>query len=355
MRISADVAVIGAGMAGVSIAYELSDAGSVLVLEQESRPAYHTTGRSAAMFLESYGSPEVRRLTTDSRPDFDAAGELLKPRPMIWVAPPEQMDRLEAMAAAQPTLVPAPRPETFCPALRPDWCAGALREPGALEIDVMGLHQHYLGGARRRGARIVLDAAVRSGRYEGGRWLLDTAAGPVEAGAVVNAAGAWADRVASALGVEPVGMRPMRRTAAVVRASGVDRDWPIVGDVGETFYFRPEGVGVLVSPADETPSEPCDARPDDIDVALAIERVNEATVLGLRSVHTAWAGLRTFAPDRQPVAGADPAAPGLFWLAGQGGYGIQIAPALARLAAGAVTGKGSPVPAALAVARLRSS
>jgi D-arginine dehydrogenase len=355
MRISADVAVIGAGMAGVSIAYELSGAGSVVVLEQESRPAYHTTGRSAAMFLESYGSPEVRRLTTDSRPDFDAAGELLKPRPMIWVAPPGQMDRLEAMAVAQPTLEPAPRPEKFCPALRPGWCAAALREPGALEIDVMGLHQHYLGGARRRGARVVLDAAVRSGRYAGGRWSLDTAAGPVEAGAVVNAAGAWADRIASALGTEPVGMRPMRRTAAVVRASGVGRDWPIVGDVGETFYFRPEGVGVLVSPADETPSEPCDARPDDIDVALAIERVNAATVLGLRSVHTAWAGLRTFAPDRQPVAGADPAAPGLFWLAGQGGYGIQIAPALARLAAGAVTGEGAPVPAALSVARFRSS
>src|SRR3954452_2395588 len=355
MTISADVAVIGAGMAGVSIAYELSDAGSVVVLEQESRPAYHTTGRSAAMFLESYGSPEVRRLTTESRPDFDAAGELLKPRPMIWVAPPEQLDRLDAMAAAQPTLEPAPQREKFCPALRPGWCAAALREPGALEIDVMGLHQHYLGGARRRGARVVLEAAVRAGRHEGGRWLLDTAAGPVEAGAVVNAAGAWADRIASALGVEPVGMRPMRRTAAVVRASGGDRTWPMVGDVGETFYFRPEGVGVLVSPADETPSEPCDARPDDIDVALAIERVNEATVLGLRSVHRAWAGLRTFAADRQPVAGADPAAPGLFWLAGQGGYGIQIAPALARLAAGAVTGEGSPVPIALSVGRFRSS
>jgi D-arginine dehydrogenase len=175
----------------------------------------------------------------------------------------------------------------------------------------------------------------------------------VAAPVVVNAAGAWADSVAVRLGVPPVGLRPLRRTVAVARADGVDRAWPIVADVGETFYFWPEGAGLLVSPADETPSEPCDARPDDVDVALAIERVNEATTLGLRSVVTAWAGLRTFAPDRNPVAGADPAAPGLYWLAGQGGYGIQAAPALARLVADAVTDPGDAVPPALSVARLR--
>ncbi|MFF5288605.1 NAD(P)/FAD-dependent oxidoreductase [Paractinoplanes globisporus] len=350
MEIEADVAVIGAGMAGVSVAYELAATASVVVLEQENQPAYHTTGRSAAMFLESYGSPQVRRLTTDSRPDFDTAGDLLFPRPMLWVAPPAQVAKLAAMETAQPTLVPV-RPEELCPVLRPGWCAEALLEPDALEIDVLGLHQHYLGGARRRGTRIVLQAAVGSGRHEGGHWRLETTAGPVTAAAVVNAAGAWADRVAASLGVPPIGLRPMRRTAAVARATGVDRNWPIVADVGETFYFRPEGVGVLVSPADETPSEPCDARPLDEDVALAIERVNEATVLGLRSVQTAWAGLRTFASDREPVAGADPAAPGLFWLAGQGGYGIQIAPALARVAAAAVTG--TEVPATLSVARFR--
>ncbi|MFD0516930.1 FAD-dependent oxidoreductase [Paractinoplanes durhamensis] len=146
-------------------------------------------------------------------------------------------------------------------------------------------------------------------------------------------------------------MTPLRRTAAVARTGRVDRAWPLVADVGETFYFRPEGAGVLVSPADETPSEPCDARPDDLDVALAVERVNEATDLGLRSVRTAWAGLRTFAPDRKPVTGPDPAAPGLWWLAGQGGYGIQIGPALGRMAAAAVTG--GAVPEALSVARFR--
>ncbi|MFC7275859.1 NAD(P)/FAD-dependent oxidoreductase [Paractinoplanes rhizophilus] len=351
MEIEADVAVIGAGMAGVSVAHELAAAGAtVVLLEQENQPAYHTTGRSAAMFLESYGSPRVRRLTTDSRPDFDG---LLTPRPMLWVAPPGQLDRLDAMAKAQPTLI-ASDPAEHCPAIRPGWCAAALLEPDAFEIDVLGLHQRYLGGGRRRGVQVLLRAAVGQGRHDGGRWLLDTAAGQIAAGKVVNAAGAWADRVATALGAPPIGLQPMRRTAAVARADDVDRSWPLIGDVGETFYFRPEGAGVLVSPADETPSEPCDARPLDEDVARAIERVNEATTLGLRSVRTAWAGLRTFAPDRQPVTGADPAAPGLFWVAGQGGYGIQIAPALARLAAGAVTGAGEPVPADLSVARFRT-
>jgi D-arginine dehydrogenase len=349
----ADVAVIGAGIAGVSVAYELAGERSVVVLEQENQPAYHTTGRSAAMYLESYGSPEVRALTVASRPVFDAAGSLLTPRPLLWVAPPSQLDELAALAAAQPDLVETD-PAAWCPVLRPGWCAGALAEPGALEIDVLGLHQHYLGGARRRGTRMLLEAGVTAGRYDGKHWHLDTAAGPVVATTVVNAAGAWADRVAVALGAPPIGVRPLRRTAAVARFEAVDPAWPIVADVGETFYFRPEGAGVLVSPADETAGEPCDARPDELDVALALDRVNEATTLGLRSVVTAWAGLRTFTADRNPVAGADPAAPGLWWLAGQGGYGIQMAPALARLAAGALTGAAS-VPDALSVARFRAT
>ena len=355
MPINTDVAVVGGGIAGISVAYELSADRSVVVLEQEDRLAYHTTGRSAAMFLESYGGSRVRQLTAESRPVFDAVGTLLTPRPLILVAPPDQVGRLEVTAREQPALVrldPA-RAAALCPALRPGWCAAALLEPDALEIDVLGLHQHYLGGARRRGAQVLVNAEVRAGHRDHDRWLLDTAAGPVVATAVVNAAGAWADRIAARLGVPLVGLRPLRRTAAVARARGVDRTWPIVADVGETFYFRPEGAGVLVSPADETPSEPCDARPNELDVALALERVNAATVLGLRSVVTAWAGLRTFAPDRDPVAGADPAAAGLWWLAGQGGYGIQIAPALARRTAASVLDTADAVPAALSVARFR--
>jgi D-arginine dehydrogenase len=354
--VEADVAVIGGGIAGVSAAYELAAAGSVVLLERESQLAYHTTGRSAAMFLESYGGPEIRALTAQSRPVFDAAGTLLTPRPLLWVAGEADLDRLAALREANPTLktIDPPAELEVCPALRPGWCAGALLEPGALEIDVLGLHQLYLGDARRR-LQVMLDAPVRGGRRDRGRWVLDTGRGEVRAGLVLNAAGAWADQVARCLGVPPIGLRPLVRTAAVARAAGVDRAWPLVGDVAEGFYFRPEGSGVLISPADETPSEPVDAKPDDLAVALAIERVNAATTLGLRSVITAWAGLRTFAPDRNPVVGPDPAQPALIWLAGQGGYGIQIAPALASLAARSVTAGASPVPAALSPARFRDT
>ncbi len=338
--IEADIVVIGAGIAGVSVAYELAGTASVLLLEQEHVPAYHTTGRSAAMFLESYGGPAIRALTRASRATFDEAGTLLTPRPLLWAATYGDEPLLASMGAANPALVPLDARSTvdMCPVLRPDWCAGALLEPGSLEIDVLGLHQRYLGAARGLGLRVLLDAPVRAGRYEAGRWLLETPGGPVRAGVVVNAAGAWADRVARLLGAAPVGLRPLVRTIVLARASHVDRALPLVTEVGERFYFRPEGDGVLLSPADETPAEPGDVRPDELTVALALERVNAATTLDLRSVRTAWAGLRTFAPDRVPVVGADPAQPGFVWLAGQGGYGIQTAPALARIAATAATG-----------------
>jgi D-arginine dehydrogenase len=355
VTVEVDVAVIGAGIAGVSAAYELAEQCSVVLLEQEPEPARHSTGRSAAMFLESYGGPAVQPLTRASRAVFDAVGPLLTARPLLWVAPFEQLDELAALGELNPALQPLDPASArkLCPALRPGWCAAALLEPGALEIDVLGLHQHYLGGGRRRGVRVLVNAAVRAGRHRDNGWVLDTAAGLVHARLVVNAAGAWADRVAAALGVPPVGLRPLRRTAAVARAEAVDHGWPLVSDVGERFYFRPEGAGVLISPADETPSEPGDARPDDVDVALAIERVNAATTLDLRSIVSAWAGLRTFTPDRNPIVGPDPVAPAFWWLAGQGGFGIQTAPALARLTATAITGDPAVIPATLSAARFR--
>jgi D-arginine dehydrogenase len=208
---------------------------------------------------------------------------------------------------------------------------------------VMALHQHYLRRLRRQGGEVVVEAPVGASPRVGGRWRIDVAGSGrrVTAATVVDAAGAWADLVAQAFGAQPLGLQPLRRTIAVgrTRAPGWHPGHPFVADVDDEWYFRPEGPHVLLSPADETPSAPCDARPDELDVALAIDRVNTVTTLDVRSVVSAWAGLRTFAPDGDPVVGLDPGVEGLFWFAGQGGYGIQMAPALARLGAALALGR----------------
>jgi D-arginine dehydrogenase len=346
-----DVAVVGGGMAGVSVAALLAADRRVLLLEAESQLAYHTTGRSAAVFLESYGGPQVRALTRASRPLYDAVPErdpdatgLLTPTAELLVADRAGLPELDATVAEVPTLrrLSAAQALRYCPVLSPGWLAGAAVEPGACTIDVMGLHQHFLRTGRRRGLAVRTGVRVLSGRRAGNAWRLETTGGPVAASVVVNAAGAWADVLGAALGARPLGLTPLRRTIAVAPVPALDPGWPLVADVAETFYFRPEGTGLLISPAEETPSEPCDARPAELDVARAIENVNAATTLRLRSVSATWAGLRTFAPDRVPVAGWDPDLPGLCWLAGQGGYGIQLAPALAEFTAALVRGEDTP-------------
>jgi D-arginine dehydrogenase len=337
-----DVAVVGGGIAGMSVAGELAGTRRVAVLEQEPQFAYHASGRSAAAFLESYGSPAIRALTRASRPLF--ADGLLRPRRLLWVADAAGRDTLEALVAAEP-LVRALTPEqarAYCPVLRPQWLAAAAAEDGAQDIDVAGLFEHYRHLALAGGATLLASAGVLEGAYVNGGWTLRTPAGDVRAAVVVNAAGAWADVVAERCGVAPAGLTPLRRTVAIVTSPAVDRTWPLVCDIGDAFYFRPEGVDLLLSPADETLVEPGDARPQTEDVALALEHANEATTLGLRHVKTAWAGLRTFAPDRNPVVGPDPTQPGFFWVAGQGGYGMQTAPAMAKLAAALVRDEPPP-------------
>ncbi len=343
-----DIAVVGGGIAGVSVAAELAAGGlRVAVLEQEERLAHHASGRSAAAFLESYGSLEIRALTRASRPYLDQVDDdgpaLLVPRPLLWVAPADHASTVDKLAAAEPVLraIDVDEARRYCPVLRPDWLAAVAIEEGAQDLDVAALFDRYRRRAVRAGVTVHIGARVLSARSDGDGWRLDTAAGPILAGVVVNAAGAWADEVATVCGVRPLGMRPLRRTVAIATASA-GRDWPLVSEVSDGFYFRPEGDALLVSPADETASEPCDARPSTEDVALALERVNEATTLGLRHVRTAWAGLRTFSPDRNPVVGPDPVVPRLHWLVGQGGYGMQTAPAMARLAAALVRGEGLP-------------
>lgn len=349
-----DAAVVGGGIAGVSAARELAETGrSVVLLEQEEQLAHHTTGRSAAIFLESYGPPAVRALTAASRADYDAAPErfgtprLLEARSALWIAPPWQLADLARLVAEVPslqTIEPADA-AARCPALRLDRLAGAAVEADASDIDVLALHQGYVRGLGEAGGTVVRSARVTGLDSDRDGWRVRWAGHELTATTVVLAAGAWADELARAAGAEPIGLRPLRRTIAVCRVpSGpsLDPAGPLVCDAAHTWYFKPEGPNVLVSPADETPSPPCDARADEADVALGIERVNDATTLGLRSVVSTWAGLRTFAPDRVPVVGEDPRRPGLFWLAGQGGYGIQTAPALARCLAGLMAGTGLP-------------
>jgi D-arginine dehydrogenase len=325
-----DVLVIGGGIAGVSIACELAADARVLLVEAEPELARHTTGRSAAIYAPSYGGPLVREFTKASEHLFGDG--VLTPRPALWIAVDD--DGLEHIEGLDAEPVTAQQAVEMCRVLRPPLAAAVDRT--AQDIDVMALHSRYVRGLKERGGEIRTGTPVTELRRDGSGWV----AGDLKADVVVNAAGAWADRIAAIAGVPTIGLQPMRRTLAVVPAEA-DPAWPTVADAADSFYFRPESGHVLISPADETPSEPCDARPDEADVALAIDRVNAATTLRLRSVRTAWAGLRSFVADREPVVGAWPEHPGFFFYAGQGGYGIQMAPALAKAGADIVLGRGT--------------
>jgi D-arginine dehydrogenase len=358
---SVDAVVVGGGIAGASAACFLARAGArVRLLEAEPVLAHHTTGRSAAVFLENYGADPVRRLTLASRafltapPDGLAEAPLLAPRGLLDVGGPERRVALEEHARHGAVLVPSVRwldPDevaAVCPVLRAELLAGGVLEPDAQDIDVMGLHQAFLRALRAAGGAVRAGQRVTAIARDGTGWTVATPEGSVRTDLLVDAAGAWGDRVAALAGVRPVGLRPLHRTAFVATLPpGLDaRGWPLVQDFDEGWYFKPEGDALLCSLADESPSEPGDPRPRDEDVALALERIGEVTTLQLRHVRTAWAGLRTFAPDRAPVVGPDPETPGFVWLVGLGGFGIMTAPALGMLAAAAALG--TPLPDALA-------
>jgi D-arginine dehydrogenase len=342
----ADFLVIGAGIAGASVAAHLSAGAQVLVLEREAQPGLHATGRSAALFSEIYGAGPVRALSRASRalfhdppPNF-AHSPLVSPRGALHIANATQLGLLDAFAAL-PDVAPAVRRLSaaeawaLCPVLRPDQVAGAVFEPGAADIDVDRLHQSYLRQLRLGGGQVLTGRAAESVRREGGKWLVAAGEESFAAPILINAAGAWADLIARAAGVAPLGLTPLRRTAMLIDPpAGVAIEaWPLVIDIAEQFYFKPDAGKLLISPADETPSEPCDAQAEEWDVAVAADRVMAATTLDIRRISHRWAGLRSFVADRTPVVGFDVKAPGFFWLAGQGGYGIQTAPALSRLAA----------------------
>ncbi len=355
-----DVAIVGAGMAGASLAFELAPHLRVLLLEQESQPGYHTTGRSAALFSEIYGNGVVRALSRASRAFFDAPGTgfaehpLLTPRGTLFFASAEQLVQLHAVHDETAPRAPALRwlhsEEVLkrLPALSPEVAHAGLYEPDACDIDVHALHQGYLRGAKRHGATLQCQAQVESAVQTQGHWALGTRAGDGSADLLVNAAGAWADEFAALAGVSALGLSPLRRTALVFedQAPWDSAHWPLAVDIDEQLYFKPDAGRLMASPADETPGPACDAQPDEYDVAVLLDRLERMTLLRPKRITGRWAGLRTFAPDRTPVAGFDARAPNFFWLAGQGGYGIQTAPALAQLSATLI--RAQPLPQALA-------
>jgi D-arginine dehydrogenase len=344
-----DFAVIGAGIAGTSVGYRLAEHGAaVAVLERETQPGYHSTGRSAAMFMETYGTPQIRALTRASRAFYErppagfADGELLAARGVLYVAEPGQEALLQSaydeLRAASPRvyLLEAGQAQARVPCLRPDRVVGAILEEDARDIDVHALHQGFIKGMRLRGGVLRTGAEVASASHDGALWTLALADGSsILARAVINAAGAWADRIAGLCGAGTVGLEPRRRTAFTFDGpAGIDvSTWPAVVGIDEGYYFKPDAGQLLGSPANADPVQPHDVVAEELDVATGIYRIEEATTLTIRRPKHTWAGLRSFVADGDFVIGWDDTAPSFFWLAAQGGYGIQTAAAVSELAA----------------------
>lgn len=348
-----DVIVIGGGMAGISAAAHLVPEARVTLLEAEARLGYHATGRSAAIFIRNYGNATLRALNTLSAEFFDAPGAfvdgpLLSPRGELLLAGEDELatlsdyidgaDGLEHLTGAEAA--------ELVPILRPERIAAAVIERDARDIDVDRMLQGYARALKAGGGRVETGAAVTAMSRASGTWTVQTAKGSHTAPLVINAAGAWADEIAALAGVARVGLSPCRRSAALLPApEGCDiARWPLFGSVSETWYAKPDAGKLMVSPADEDPVAPHDAWPDDMVLAEGLHRFETAVTIPVTRVETSWAGLRSFAPDRTPVVGFAPEGVGFFWLAGQGGYGIQSAPALARITAALCKGQTAPLP-----------
>jgi D-arginine dehydrogenase len=339
-----DVIIVGGGIAGASLGAEIADQRRTLIIEAESHCGYHATGRSAAFWLESYGGPDVARLSTASRTFLDrpptefSEHGFLRTRGDLHIT---RDDLPELPAGIEVRIVEREELERMIPGIRPAW-RRALFEPGCADIDVAALHAAYLRQFRRRGGEVVTDSQLRSASRTDGRWTIGLADGAeLGAGILVDAAGAWADPVAQACGVRPLGIAPKRRTMVQLRVGRAGlKDLPLVDDSAGTFYFKGEGDStVWLSPHDEIETDPCDAAPEEIDIATAIDRFEQVVDWPIERVERSWAGLRTFAPDRLPVYGFDPHASGFFWCAGQGGFGIQTSPAAAKMAAAVLLGE----------------
>ncbi len=350
--------IIGAGIAGASVGYWLSQHASVLVLEREQQPGYHTTGRSAAMFIETYGPPLVRALTVGSRAFYEdppagfSESPILSQRGLLLIGTEgqrAQLDEAYAIAREVGSEVVRLSPDEArdrVPVLRTDYMAGAIYEAAPSDIDVHGLHQGFLSGIRRNGGRVLTSAEVTGLSRQTGGWWIETSAGDFEAESVVNATGAWCDEIAKLATVPLIGLVPKRRSAfTFAPPERLDiRAWPTVVGADEAFYFKPEAGMLLGSPANVDPTFPHDVRPEELDIATGIARIEAATNLRIRRPARTWAGLRSFVADGELIGGFDPGAPGFFWLAGQGGYGIQTAAAMGQACSAILLGQPFPEP-----------
>jgi len=349
-----DTLIIGAGIAGASLGYRLAGRQKVLLLEREAQPGYHSTGRSAAMFMEAYGTPQIQALTRASRAFYEAPPQgfcehpLLEPRGCLYVASLEQRALLEQTHAqnlangTEVSLLDRDAALALVPSLRGENLAGAVLEAGAMDLDVHALHQGFLRGYRAAGGELHCNAELIQAWYLDDLWQVELGDGSrVQARQLVNAAGAWADRVAEQCGVARIGLQPCRRSAFTFPGPA-DQDfahWPAVIGVDESFYFKPDAGQLLGSPANADPVEPQDAAPEELDVALGIYNIEAMTTLAIRRPSHTWAGLRSFVADGDLVIGFDAHAPAFFWLAAQGGYGIQSAAGASRLAADLLLGQ----------------
>jgi D-arginine dehydrogenase len=341
-----DVAVVGGGLVGASAAYHLCRHCQVVLIEQESQPGYHSSGRSAAVLLPTYGGPLAQGLTRASieflthppRDFLDTPLPLTAPRGAVFLATQGQLDLLDhwrpadTTSASSPQMLSAREATERVPILVAEHIAGALWLPEVQDIDAAAMLQGFLRAFKGRGGTVLLDARVGAIRRADGLWVLETETGTVRAKTLINAAGAWADPVAALAGVAPKGLIPTRRTMVLVDTPpDMDpRGWPLVSDAAETFYFKPDAGRLVISPADRSPVAAHDVQPEEWDVAVAVERLEAATSLRVRRIEKKWAGLRTFSPDDEPVIGFDPQAPDFIWAAALGGFGVQAAFAAGR-------------------------
>ena len=356
LSMDAKFLIIGGGIAGASAGYFLAGQGDTILLERESQPGYHSTGRSAALFTEYYGNPVVRSLALASRPFLETPPEgfaqvpLMTPRGTVFLARQDQLETLDATLPEAQRLCPsmhkitASRAVELCPSVDPDYPAAGMFEPDSMDLDVDAIHQGYLRGFRQGGGELRTNAEVLAVTRTGGHWRVETQIGELTAEVLINAAGAWCDVVAGMAGLTPVGLVPKRRTAMIFDPpEGQDPSaWASIIDIDEEFYWKPDAGKLLGSPADETSVAPQDIQPEELDIAIAVDRIERASTLKIRRIEHKWAGLRSFVADKTPVVGADPAEPAFIWCAGQGGYGIMTSPAMGRATAAAAAGLDFP-------------